>query len=51
MTDVGEMLRRGFVDRARALAYFRRIEPDLYRYPVIDPPTFRRAVQAAFGSG
>jgi hypothetical protein len=51
MEDVGELLRRGIVHRARALAYFRRIEPELYRYPVIDPPTFRRAVQAAFGSG
>jgi hypothetical protein len=50
MADVGEMLRRGVVDRARAIKYFRRIEPDLYRYPVIDPPTFRRAVEAAFGS-
>jgi len=51
MADVSEMLTRGLVDRARALKYFRRIEPDLYRYPVIDPPTFQRAVQAAFGSG
>jgi hypothetical protein len=50
MADVGAMLRRGFVDRARALKYFRRIEPELYRYPVIDPPTFRRAVHRAFGS-
>jgi hypothetical protein len=49
--DVGEMLGRGLVDRARALQYFRRIEPELYRYPVIDPPTFRRAVHRAFGSG
>jgi hypothetical protein len=51
MTDLGEMLRRGIVDRARALRYFRRIEPELYRYPGIDPPTFRRAVERAFGSG
>jgi hypothetical protein len=50
VADVGELLRRGLIDRARALQYFRRIEPHLYRYPVIDPPTFRRAVQAAFGS-
>jgi hypothetical protein len=51
VADVGEVLRRGLIDRARALKYFRRIEPHLYRYPVIDPPTFRRAVQAAFGAG
>ncbi len=51
ITDVGEMLGRALVERPRALEYFSRIEPELYRYPAIDPPTFRRAVQAAFGSG
>lgn len=51
MADVGEMLARALVEPPRALAYFRRIEPELYRYPAIDPPTFRQAVQAAFGSG
>jgi hypothetical protein len=51
MADVGAMLRRGFVDGARALKYFHRIEPELSRYPAIDPPTFRRAVHRAFGSG
>jgi hypothetical protein len=50
LADVGEMLRRGLIDPARALKYFRRIEPELYHYPVIDPPTFRRAVEAAFGA-
>jgi hypothetical protein len=47
MTDVREMLRREFVERARALEYFRRMEPELYRYPAIDPPAFRRAVESA----
>ncbi len=42
---------RALVERPRALEYFSRIEPELHRYPAIDPPTFRRAVQAAFGSG
>ncbi len=27
------------------------IEPELYRYPAVDPVTFRRAVEAAFGGG
>lgn len=51
ITDIGEMLGRALVERPRALEYFSRIEPELHRYPAIDPPTFRRAVQAAFGSG
>jgi hypothetical protein len=46
--DVREMLARGLVDRRRALEYFARIEPQLYRFPAIDPPTFRRAVEEAF---
>ena len=48
VADVREMLRRGLVDAARAREYFRRIEPELYRYPAIDPPAFRRAVEQAF---
>jgi hypothetical protein len=48
MADVREMQRRALVDAARALEYFRRIEPDLYRYPAIDPGAFRRAAEAAF---
>ncbi len=44
-TDVAELLDRGLVDRARLLDYFNAIEPDLYRFPAIDPPTFRRAVE------
>lgn len=48
VADVREMLRRGLVDPARAQEYFRRIEPELYRYPAIDPPAFRRAVEQTF---
>lgn len=32
----------------RALEYFERIEPELYRYPAIHGPSFRRAVEQAF---
>ena len=44
--DVREMLQRSLVTPPQLLAYFERIEPDLYRYPAIDPPSFRRAVEA-----
>lgn len=42
--DVRELLGRRLVERAQLLAYFDAIEPDLYRYPAIDPPSFRQAV-------
>jgi hypothetical protein len=37
------------VTAPRAIEYFARIEPDLYRFPALDPPSFRRAVEEAFG--
>ena len=49
LADVHEMLTRGLIDRQRALEYFARIEPELYRFPALDPPSFRRAVGEAFG--
>jgi hypothetical protein len=51
VSDVQELLRRGLVEPAAAWRYFERLEPDLYRYPALDPRTFRRAMETAFGSG
>jgi Nucleotidyltransferase of unknown function (DUF6036) len=48
--DVQEMLARGLIDRDRALEYFARMEPELYRFPAVDPPSFRRAVEQTFRS-
>ena len=42
-----EMLERGLIDRAGLLAYFEAIEPELFRYPALDPDSFRRAVEDA----
>lgn len=50
LADVREMLDRHVIDRRRALEYFERMEPDLYRFPAIDAPSYRRAVESAFGS-
>ena len=47
--DVREMLERDLIDAAAARALFGRIEPELYRYPAINPKTFRREVELAFG--
>lgn len=49
--DVREMLARRLIDAEKAREYFDRIEPDLYRYPAIHGPSFRRAVEAAFPEG
>jgi non-ribosomal peptide synthetase component F len=44
LEDVAAMLDRGLVDPAQALEYFDQIEPELYRFPAIDPLSFRRRV-------
>ena len=51
VVDVREMLVRGLVGAPQLLTYFERIEPDLYRYPAIDPASFRRAVEDAVATG
>ncbi|MGH2349830.1 MAG: DUF6036 family nucleotidyltransferase [bacterium] len=48
--DIREMVARGLIDPAAAIRYFNAIEPELYRYPAIDPKSFRRAVEETFGS-
>ena len=48
LADVQEMILRRLVDPCAALRYFQQIEPRLYLYPAIDPPTFRRSVERIF---
>lgn len=50
LADVRAMLDRGLIDPPSARDYFHRIEPALYRFPAIDPGTFRRAVDEMFPS-
>jgi uncharacterized nucleotidyltransferase DUF6036 len=50
VSDVHEMLRRGLVDPHQAREYFTRLEPELYRYPAVDPDVFRRSVDQAFAA-
>jgi hypothetical protein len=47
--DVRELVLRGLVDPDRARAYFAEIEPELYRFPAIDPRSLRERVDTAFG--
>ena len=42
------MIAIGLVNPAEALTQFEAIEPELYRFPAIDPGTFRKAVEKLF---
>jgi hypothetical protein len=44
--DIAAMLDSGLVERPRLLELFAAIEPQLYRFPAIDPAGFRRRVEA-----
>jgi Nucleotidyltransferase of unknown function (DUF6036) len=48
LEDVREMLSSGLVDPADARAQFESIEPELYRFPALDPASFRAAVEELF---
>lgn len=46
LEDVRSMRRAGLIEMARLLGFLGEIEPFLYRYPAVDPPTLRKAVSA-----
>jgi hypothetical protein len=43
--DARAMLERGLIDPARLLAFYEAIEAQLFRYPAVDPKSFRKAVE------
>ena len=45
VTDVEQMFHRAFIEPAQLKSLFEAIVPQLYRYPAIDPPAFRRALE------
>jgi hypothetical protein len=47
LEDVQAFVERGLVDPTRALAYLDEIEDELYRYPAVDPASFRSRAEAA----
>jgi len=47
--DVRAMVARGLVEPRRARELFSRIEPELFRFPAIDPPSFRARVERELG--
>jgi len=48
ISDVRELISSGLVNPAEALIQFEAIEPELYRFPAIDPASFRKAVEELF---
>jgi hypothetical protein len=44
--DVAQMIRSGLVERGQLREWFDRIEPELYRFPAIDPDSFRASVDS-----
>src|SRR6478752_2935837 len=45
LKDVREMIDSGLVEPALLLELFERVEPDLYRFPAVDPRGLRSAVE------
>jgi hypothetical protein len=45
LLDVHEMIQRGLIEPGRLLEFFTAIEDQLYRYPALDQPSFRMAVE------
>jgi hypothetical protein len=46
LDDVHTMIAQGLVDPERLREYYEEIEPELYRYPAIDPAAFRQRIDA-----
>jgi hypothetical protein len=48
LADVDAMLAHWLISRDAVRRMFAQMEPELYRFPAIDPPSFRGAVDAVF---
>lgn len=51
LEDVRQMIERELVEPRTAMEFFAAIEDKLYRFPSIDPASFRRRVATAFPRG
>lgn len=49
LADVDAMVGAGLVDPTTLLALFDEIEEELFRFPAVDPPTLREAVESLGG--
>lgn len=48
LRDVAAMVAREMIEPKRAIEMFKSIEPELFRFPAVDPRAFRRRVEEAF---
>jgi hypothetical protein len=46
LDDVRELRARGLIEPAQLLSRFEEIEPQLYRFPALDPADFRKSVES-----
>lgn len=46
LSDVGQMVNSGRIDPTELLRLFNGIVPELYRFPTVDPPRLRAAVES-----
>lgn len=51
LDDARRMLADGLIEARRLVELLGAIEPQLYRYPAVDPPTLRRAVEDFVSGG
>ncbi|MBI4055654.1 MAG: hypothetical protein HY402_05940 [Elusimicrobia bacterium] len=49
LVDVQAMLKRQLIDPGRLRTYYEEMEPQLYRYPAVDVPTFRKSLEELLG--
>lgn len=45
LRDAESMVEEGLVETGRLRELYERIEPELFRFPSIDPPSFRRSIE------
>jgi len=50
LADVREMLDRRLVEEEKLRSFFGEIEPELYRFPAVDPADFRSSVDGFLGA-
>ena len=51
VADVRELLRSGLVEHTQLADYFEAIAPNLYRYPAVDPSSFRASLERVLAAG
>jgi hypothetical protein len=49
LDDARRFLERGLVEPSRLLELFEAIEPQLYRYPAVDPAAYCEAIEELVG--